>query len=210
MNREAHVTHGMIRWVGTLLVLLGFTALAQAQEGAEKLRIGAGLVLDFAGDVDYDPPGRGNSFDDKARVTPGLRAHLDYDVHRYVSVGGLLRFGWWRADDLDDGRNLLVDVAARVNAHYDWRDFRFLAVLGLGPTFNRLNDDNRAGIDNPGVGVAASFAPGFEWWITRRVGLFAELFGWTGHFFHHDTVANRDMKIRLNQVLLELGVAFSI
>jgi hypothetical protein len=203
----------MIRFVGTLiglLVVLGVTAAAQAQEGAEKLRIGAGMVLDFAGRVEYDPPGNGNSYDDKARVTPGLRVHLDYDVHRYVSVGGLLRFGWWRADELDDGRNMLIDVAARVNAHYDWHDFRFFAALALGPSFDRLNDDNRAGIDNPGIGVAASFAPGVEWWITRRVGLFAELFGWSGHFITHDTIADRNLKLRLNQVQLQLGAVFSL
>ena len=133
---------------------------ARAQEGGEKLRLGAAMVIDFAGSVERDPPARLNSLRSSARVTPGFRLHADYDVHRHVSVGGLLRFGFWRSERQDSDRNMLVDLVARVNGHYDWRDFRFYGVFMIGPTFNRLHADNIAGLDNPtqlmpGVAVVA-------------------------------------------------------
>ena len=202
----------MARWLGCAalaIILLGLRSHAAAQQGGEKLRLGAALALDFAGHVSYDPPGNINRFEDSARVSPGLRGHLDYDLHRYLSVGGLVRVQWWRADQ-DDGHNMLVDVAGRFNVHYDWRDFRFLGVLALGPTFSRLNDDNAPGLDNPGFGVSASFAPGIEWWFERRFGVFTEIFGWSGHFFRHDTLGGGRMQVRLNQVLLQLGMVFAL
>jgi hypothetical protein len=198
------------RWL-TLLALLGALApasLANAQRrGGADLRLGLGMVVDFAGSVEYDRPGPGNSIDDTPRATPGLRLHLDYDVHRYISIGGLFRLAFWRADDLDDARNLLVDIAARLNGHYDWRSFRFYLALTVGPTIDRLNDDNVGGLDNPGMGVAASVTPGAEWWFSRRAGLYLELFGWDGHFFRHglDDAPGR-MHIRLNQVLWQFGI----
>jgi hypothetical protein len=195
------------------LVTLAPATLAQAQRGGRSdLRLGIGMVLDFAGGVEYDPPGLG-SFDDTPRATPGLRLHLDYDVHRYVSIGGMFRLSFWRADDLDDARNLLVDLAFRLNGHYDWRDFRFYGAFAIGPTINRLNDDNIAGLglDNPGMGVIASLTPGVEWWFSRRAGLYMEIFGWNGHFIRHgiDDAPGRT-HIRLNQVLWQFGVVIGL
>ena len=195
-----------------LAVLVGgfaFTSLASAQVGGSDMRIGAGMVLDFGGEAEIDV-GPGPDTDDDTKLTPGFRLHLDYDVHRYISVGGLLRFGWWRADDFDQGRNMLVDIVARVNGHYDWHDFRFYVAVGIGPTFDRLNDDNRGGLDNPGAGVAASIAPGFEWWMIPQVGLFTEIFGWSGHFVRHGTDGPGKTRIALNQVVLQLGAVFAL
>ena len=79
----------MARWLGCaalLIVLLGLQGHAAAQQGGEKLRLGAALALDFAGHVSYDPSGNLNRYEDSARASPGLRAHLDYDLHRYLSV----------------------------------------------------------------------------------------------------------------------------
>jgi len=204
------------RSLGTLvfavLITLAPAALAQAQRGrGPDLRLGIGMVVDFAGGVEYDPPGFGNNYDDTPRATPGLRLHLDYDVHRYISIGGMFRLAFWRADDLDDGRNLLVDIAARLNGHYDWRDFRFYGAFAVGPTINRLNDDNVEDLDNPGMGVTASITPGAEWWFSRRAGLYMELFGWDGHFIRHgnDDAPGRT-HIRLNQVLWQFGVVIGL
>jgi hypothetical protein len=195
-----------------LLLVLASAAGAQAQRGGgNDLRLGLGMVVDFAGGIEYDPPGPLNNFDDTPRATPGLRLHLDYDVHRYVSIGGLFRLSFWRADDIHDGRNLLIDLAARINGHYDWRDFRFYGAFAIGPTINRLNDDNVGGLDNPGMGVAASLTPGAEWWFARHAGLYLELFGWSGHFMRHglDELPGR-MHLRLNQVLWQFGVVFGL
>lgn len=203
----------MRRWlvfVGCLLLGLGALASgARAQQGGDPLRLGAGMVVDFAGGITYDPPGTGNSVHDSPRATPGLRVHLDYDVHRYLSVGGLVRMTFFRADDLDSGRNMLVDIAGRVNGHYDFKDFRFYATLMLGPAFSRMHDPGS--IDNPGVGLAVSFAPGLEWWFSRKVGLFTEIFGWSGHFMRHDYAGvPGHLQVRLNQVLWQLGAVFAL
>lgn len=193
--------------------LLAAISSVQAQQGGPDLRLGAGAVVDFAGGVEYDFPGVGPDPDDTPRATPGLRLHMDYDVHRYVSVGGQLRLSFWRADDeyvVSDGRNMLVDLMFRVNGHYDWRDFRFYGVFTIGPTISRLNRDSRDYIDNPGVGVAAGITPGAEWWFSRNVGLYLEMFGWSGHFFRHDLDGTGSMHVRLNQVTWQFGFVFAL
>lgn len=184
---------------------------ASAQEGGEKLKLGASMVLDFGGGIEYDRPGRANGGHDSARVTPGFRLHADYDVHRYVSVGGLLRFGFWRSNHRDESRNMLVDIAARVNGHYDYRDFRIYGALSLGPTFNHMRSENRNGLDNPGVGVAVAIAPGIEWWFSRRFAAFTEILGWSGHYFAHDYHgAPGKLRHGLNQVLWQVGMLVGI
>ncbi len=187
-----------------LLLASGRTA---AQEGGEKLKLGASMVIDFAGRVERDPTARGNTVGSGARVTPGFRLHADYDVHRHVSVGGMLRFGFWRSDNHDSSRNMLVDLAARVNGHYDFKDFRFYGVFMLGPTFNRLRANNLGGLDNPGAGAVIALAPGFEWWFSRRFAAFTEIFGWSAHYFRHDyDGAPGAVSFRINQVLWQIGM----
>lgn len=215
-------SHGLqARRLATLLLgvaglLVATASAAEAQRGGPDLRLGAGALVDFAGGVEYDLPGPGPDPDDSPRATPGLRLHMDYDVHRYVSVGGLVRLSFWRADDdyyfdaISDGRNMLVDLAFRVNGHYDWRDFRFYGALTLGPTISRLNRDGDDIIDNPGVGVAAGITPGAEWWFARNVGLYLEMFGWSGHFFRHDLDRSGSMHVRLNQVTWQFGFVFAL
>jgi hypothetical protein len=197
-----------------LALLLGVPALAAAQQGGPDLRIGAGMVLDFAGGVDINngAPGGDRTLD--LRVTPGLRAHLDYDVHKYISIGGFTRFSWWRAhgnDYLnDDRRNFMWDLGARVQRHYDWRDFRFYLAIMPGLTLDKLKHGQNYGLDNPGVGWAVAVAPGFEWWFSNRAALFLEMFGWSGHGFHHDySNVNGSLDFRLNQVLWQFGVVFA-
>jgi hypothetical protein len=204
--REVIVRHSLLLCLFVLLSL-GSTRRASAQEGGEKLRLGAAMLIDFGGDVQRDPPARLNSVSSSARVTPGFRLHADYDVHRYVSVGGLLRFGFWRSEHQDSARNMLVDVAARVNGHYDWKDFRFYGVFAVGPSFNRLRSENLGGLSNPGVGAAISVAPGVEWWFSRRFAVFTEIMGWSGHYFRHDyDRVSGHMQFRMNQVLWQIGM----
>lgn len=200
--------------ISALLGLLAAVSTAEAQQGGPDLRLGAGVLVDFAGGVEYDLPGPGLTPNDHPRATPGIRLHMDYDVHRYVSVGGLLRLSFWRADDevyvAGDGRNMLVDLNFRVNGHYDWRDFRFYGVFTVGPTISRLNRDANDYIDNPGVGAAASITPGAEWWFARNVGLYLEMFGWSGHFFRHDLDGAGSVHVRLNQVTWQFGFVFGL
>jgi hypothetical protein len=187
---------------------------AFAQQGGADLRIGAGIALDFAGEVDTEFPGPGRTPDDDLKATPGLRVHLDYDIHRYVSIGGLVRASWWEADDdyYWNDRNFLMDIMLRVAGHYDWRDFRFYLALTLGPTISALNEDDAIGdaFDNPGVGVAAGLTPGAEWWFSRHAAVFLEIFGWNGHYFSHEFEgSSRDVDLSLNQVSLQVGFVFA-
>ncbi len=187
-------------------------ARVSAQQGGADLRIGVGGVLDFAGEVEADFPGPGGSPDDDLKLTPGLRAHLDYDIHRYVSIGGLVRASWWESDDDWADRSFLMDIMLRVAGHYDWRDFRFYLALTLGPTISVINDDDAIGdfFDNPAAGVAAGLSPGAEWWFSRRAALFLEMFGWNGHYFSHEFEGgSSDVDFSLNQVSWQLGFVFA-
>src|SRR4051794_6136095 len=87
-------------WLLLLLSALAAPAVAAAQARSPRLHIGAGMALDFAGEVDLDR-GRYADFaygEDDLRATPGIRAHVDYGVHRYVSVGGMARMSWWEPE----------------------------------------------------------------------------------------------------------------
>jgi hypothetical protein len=185
-------------------------SLASAQVGGSDLRLGLGMVLDFGGEVEFDNDGPGDD-DDDLKLTPGIRAHLDYDIARYVSIGGAVKVSFWESDDVLEDRSMLFDLLARVNGHYDWRDFRFYGVLTIGPTISRINDGDDYNLDNPAVGVAVQIAPGVEYWFSNSVGLYLEMFGWSGHFFSHDyDVGDGDLEMRLNQVVWQLGVNFAL
>lgn len=154
--------------------------------------------------------GPGSSRDDALKFTPGVRLHADYDIHRYVSVGGFVRASWWEGKDAFYNRSFLLDLGLRVAGHYDFRSLRFSLSLMIGPTLSVLNDDT-FGTDSPGYGVAAAIAPGVEWWFSRKVGIFMEVFGWSGHFFSHGFESGPgDLDLRLNQVLWQLGVVFAL
>ena len=210
------------------LLLLGLVAFvvpseASAQQGAPKLRIGAGMVLDFAGEADYDNPWR----DDDLNATIGLRAHLDYDLGRYVSLGGFVRLSWWEGDYFYEERSMLFDLGPRITGHYDWRDFRFYVAGMPGLVISKLNNDyderyrydrrfdNRYypygwGYENPAVGFTMSIAPGMEYWFNNDFAVYVEIFGWVGHYFSHDFEnAPGDNDFSLNQVAFNFGIVFA-
>ncbi|MET0341278.1 MAG: hypothetical protein ABW252_09755 [Polyangiales bacterium] len=193
-----------------LLLLLIVGALgaqatsASAQARGPRLHAGVGFALDFGGDVEFD-----DRSDIDLDPTVGLRGHLDYAVHRHVSVGGLARLSWWEPDaPFGQDRSFLFDLGPRVIGHFDYRDFRFYSGLSLGVTISVLNDD-WATFDNPGVGPTLTVTVvGAEWWFGRRTGLFAEL-GWVGHWFEHDLeLSNREVDLSLSQGLFEFGLVF--
>lgn len=202
--------HRLLALVSWVALTVGVPALASAQQGGSKLRIGAGMVLDFGGEVDSDwPRGTLGFRDDDLKLTPGLRGHLDYDLHKYVSLGGFMRFSFWEGDDIWESRSFLFDIGPRLTGHYDWRDFRFYVALMIGLSISKLNNDF-GGFDNPGLGAAVAIGPGFEWWFSRRAALFIEMFGWSGHFVSHDLDnISGDVDFAINQVLWQLGVTFA-
>jgi hypothetical protein len=199
-------------FVAVLVGGLAFASLASAQVGGSDLRIGAGMVLDFGGEAEIDN-GPGRDVDDDTKLTPGIRFHLDYDVHRYISVGGLTRFQWWEGDDVFEDRNFLWDLAGRINGHYDWRDFRFYVAFNVGFSLSAIqNGDDDWGnyLDNPGKGFNIGLAPGFEYWFSGRFGMFLEMFGWSGHRFNHDHDGfSGDADMKLDQVVWQLGINFA-
>jgi hypothetical protein len=199
--------------VHRLLVLIALVvmpsiapSLASAQVGGSRMHIGAGLALDVGGEAEF------NDTDTDLDATIGLRGHIDYAVHRFVSVGGLVRLSWWEPDDYDIvDRSFLLDLGPRVIGHYDWREFRFYGGISPGLTISAIDDDN-TGIDNPAAGFTISLTvAGAEWWFSRKVGLFAEL-GWVGHWFEHDLEGlNRgDVEIDLSQAMMEFGFVFGV
>jgi hypothetical protein len=200
-----------VRLTFLCLLVLGMLGVlpsaGSAQErGGSKLRLGAAMVLDFAGNI--DPDGYRNS--DDAKLSPGLRFHLDYELNRYVSLGGFARFSWWEGHDLYEERSMWFDIGPRLKGHYDWRDFRFYVAFMPGLSISAINNDLFVGaVDNPGFGAAVALAPGVEWWFDRRFALFSEIFGWSGHFFSHDIEnVTRNIDFSVNQVLWNIGIVF--
>lgn len=182
-------------------------SLAFAQEGGSDLRIGAGMVLDFGGEADYDRPYR----DDDLEATIGLRGHLDYDVARFLSIGGFARLSWWEGEDGIEDRSLLVELGPRIAGHYDWRDFRFYIAGMPGLVISRINDGDDYGLDNPGFGFNMSIAPGMEYWFNGDIAVYVEFLGWVGHYFDHDLDnVDRDLDFNLNQVAFNFGAVFSL
>ncbi len=189
---------------------LAAPTLASAQQAPAQLRIGAGVVVDFAGEADF---GRGP--DDDLEATLGLRAHLDYDLARYVSIGGFARLSWWEGDDYYRERSMLLELGPRIAGHYDWREFRFYLAGMPGLLISKLNNDYD-GIDNPAVGFTMSIAPGVEYWFNSKFGVYTEFLGWVGHYFDHDYDDDRfdrrfagDADFSLNQVAFNFGIVFA-
>src|SRR4051794_29560657 len=88
-------------------------ALASAQARGPRLHLGAGLALDFGGEVEFED---GSDWDLEATV--GVRGHADYAVHRNISVGGLVRMSWWEPDHIENyDRSFLFDLGPRVIGH---------------------------------------------------------------------------------------------
>jgi hypothetical protein len=185
-------------------LLLSFASQASAQQGGAKLRLGAGMVVDFAGE--WETPGR----DPDLEATIGMRFHLDYDLAKYVSLGGFVRTTWWEAEGPWEDRSFLFDIGPRIAGHYDWRDFRFYVAAMPGLTISAVDDDYYFDIDNPGVGFNMSIAPGAEYWFTGSFGVYSELFGWIGHYFDHDSERGPgDYDFNLNQVAFNFGIVFA-
>jgi hypothetical protein len=182
--------------------------LASAQVGGARTHIGAGLALDFGGEVELERFMHGR---DNLDATFGLRGHLDHQIHKYISLGGMVRMSWWEPDYLVQiDRSFLLDLGPRLIGHYDWRDFRFYGGISPGLTISAIGDDG-IGVDNPAAGFTLSLTlAGMEWWFSRKVGLFVEM-GWVGHWFEHDGDLNQaDLEVNLSQGLFEFGFVFGV
>jgi len=198
-----------------LAALLGAATLvpevASAQVGGSRMHIGAGLALDFAGEVEFERPQNLTRGGDDLDATFGLRGHLDYQLHKFISLGGMARMSWWEPDySVAIDRSFLFDLGPRLIGHYDWRDFRFYGGISPGLTISAMGDDG-IGVDNPAAGFTLSLTlAGMEWWFSRKVGLFVEL-GWVGHWFEHDSdVGAGDLEVDLSQGLFEFGFVFGV
>lgn len=191
--------------IGWSLVAVAAPTVASAQQGPARLRIGVGMVADFAGEADYDRPFR----DDDLKVTLGVRGHLDYDIARYLSIGGFTRLSWWEADNRFADRSLLFDIGPRIAGHYDWRDFRFYLAAMPGLLISKLDNDY-VGFDNPAVGFTMSIAPGVEYWFNSDIAVYTEFLGWVGHYFEHEFENNAgEADFSLNQIAFNFGIVFA-
>lgn len=176
--------------------------MADAQAAGPRLHIGIGApAINFGGE------GELNDGDFDLDATLGIRGHLDYAVHRHISIGGMTRLSWWEPDDWrTDDRNFLFDIGPRLIGHYDWRDFRFYGGIAPGLTVSALDDDRA----DPAVGFTLSLTvAGMEYWFARRVGAFVEL-GWVGHWFEHEYDGGGEAEIGLSQGLFEFGIVFGV
>ncbi|MDB4985459.1 MAG: hypothetical protein JWN04_637 [Myxococcaceae bacterium] len=199
-------------WLLTsLTLLLGAPCGAAAQERGPRLHVGAGMVLDFAGDVELDRGAIYNPGHDGLRATPGIRGHVDYQLLRHLTLGGMARMSWWEPSYTPRiGRSFLFDLGPRLLGKFDYRQFRFYGAISPGLTVSAVRDYG-IGVNGAAAGFTLSItAAGLEWWFSRRAALFAEL-GWVGHWFSHDSDQGPgNLNFRLSQGLLELGFVFGM
>jgi hypothetical protein len=199
--------------LAVVVVVACWSGSASAQTGGYRDHIGAGLAIDFGGEADFERgPSLTRGWAD-LDATIGIRGHWDHQVHRYISIGAMLRMSWWEPDFYYDsaiGRSFLLDPSFRAIGHYDWRAFRFYGGLAPGLTLSAIDDDG-IGVNNPAVGFTMSVTvAGMEWWFARKVGLFVEL-GWVGHWFEHDGSGSLpDLEVGLSQGLFEFGFVFGV
>ena len=204
MNGGRTVNRSLSVLLLSIACLLLSASTGLAQQGGSDLHIGAGMIVDFAGEADY-----GQGPDDDLEATLGLRAHLDYDLAQYIAVGGFLRLAWWEGDDIIEERNFTLDLGPRIQGHYDWRDFRFYVAGMPGLVISKINNDYDF-VDNPAVGFTMSITPGVEYWFNNKFAVYTEIFGWIGHYFDHDFEnGNGDLDVNMNQVTFNFGVVFS-
>jgi hypothetical protein len=199
--------------VTRLALALGFVVLlgslpVHAQQGGADLRLGTGAVLDFGGSAKVDTAAGGER-DGSLKATPGLRLHGEYDLSRWLSLGGAARLSWWKADGYGESRNLLFDVGPRVTGHFDFRDFRFYAAMTAGLALSNVQNDAVVNLENPAYGFALNVSPGLEYWFGERVAVFFET-GWSGHWFKHTDPVGGDTRIGLGQVACQLGATFAL
>ena len=138
-----------------------------------------------------------------AAPTLGGDLRLDFPVHRFVTLGPVLGVYAAKEDFSFVDRNVLVDVATFLKARYPFtlgsqrRAAETYLLLQVGLTLG-FSDEDSWGTERFGPGWNIGFGLGFESFVSKRVGLLAEI-GWAR------SQANFDVEVIIRQGSFRLG-----
>lgn len=159
--------------------------------GGFNLAVGGEMKGGNAG-VDLDP-------------TVGLQGGADFVVMDYFSIGGEMRFLWFKTDGADD-RSFLWDLSVKPRGRFafDNLPLEVYGALPFGLTVPGISGDLEGK-----VGFNIGLVGGANWWFTENMGVNAEM-GWVFHKFSIEgrtetrfgNLLYYDDKWKMNQFLL--------
>ena len=157
------------------------------------LRLYAGFSIALGGEL------KGEDADEGADLDPTIgfpTLGADYVMHEYFSIGGEMRFLFWKVDGADD-RNLFWDIAVKPRGRYAFSNIplEVYGALPIGLTVPGLQDDAEGKI-----GWNIGLVGGANWFFNERMGVNAEI-GWLFHQFTYEVenVPGSDGNARMNQ-----------
>jgi hypothetical protein len=162
------------------------------------LRFYGGFHVAVGGEVQIDRS-FWNGLD--ADPTVGIQMGADYVLHDYFSLGGEMRFLWFKPDGWDD-RTFMWDLVLKPRGRYAFHDIplELYGTLPIGLTVP-------ADIDLPGqvdaeskVGFTVGLLAGANWFFTQHLGVNAEI-GWQFHKIRAEQ-PGWDSHLKLNQFVL--------
>lgn len=159
--------------------------------GDAEMKIDSGSS-DYDGyDDDYDYYGDGNKIKDDFETTLGLGVFADFGVTENFSIGPEARFYFWITeiqDRGDYGRNSLIDIDITPRLRFPVANgkLELYVALSVGLSVNIMNGDYQDDLEKNGVeintGLGWNISPmgGMNYFVTEKLGLFAEL----GYVYH--------------------------
>ena len=161
--------------------------------GGFSLAVGGDLQVESGGDrFDFDDYGDEYSID--LDPTIGLQGGAEYVVMDYFSIGGEMRFLFFKADGGGD-RSFLWDLVVKLKGRYEFDNIplEVYGALPIGLTVPGLDGEAEGT-----VGFNIGLVGGATWWFNEKMGINAEL-GWVFHKFGED---HSDREFKMNQFLL--------
>ena len=133
--------------------------------------------------------------------TVGLQLGADYVLHKYFSLGGEMRFLWFKADGWND-RTLLWDLVVKPRGRYAFDNIplELYGALPIGLTVPSDIDLPGAGEVNGKAGFTVGLLAGANWFFTQHLGVNAEM-GWQFHKISAEQF-DAEADIKLNQFVL--------
>lgn len=215
MARMLRISGRFVWMVMLATLLLGVTSEAEAQRrGRARLgnapdegstRLGLFLATGFGGDVDFRTRRVGWG-DGDPDPTVGFGGSVDYAVLRYLALGGVTRFVFWR-EETWDSRSFAWNLSFLPRVRYPFGNAEVYVGVPFG--FQLVTVPDEWFRDNVGTGVGwnVQLLFGGQYMFTRDFGLFAEL-GATWFSTRHDSDFDDWARVRFRQFTMNLGVAF--
>lgn len=210
--------------IATLAVISLSSQPLQAQarskrqsNGSMDTMFGLKLMVGLGGEVEIDDVGIA-SIEDDLEPTFGGGFEVDFPLHRYFLLGGMVSFHSWiwdEASDADLDRSILLDFSVVPKLRYPFKKSVFAITLGVpvGLCVDLLDDDilPAAEVDT-GIGFNLSVLIGLQAYLSSSFGLMAEL-GYTFHSFSHEVEFMAEQPVieadaEMGQFALNIGFYF--